>query len=165
MRAADHFATKGSGPSEKCIAVFKRTQNWWLGFYLKKRMHRWCFVCLKKATLLSSLLFLCGCDLNSGGFRFSAFEIMFPSLLCFAFLPSRHTVCVRVCVTRLVNSGSNTDVLIEIQRLAARLWGTHTHIHTQFDSRDTFTLGDRRRTLCCLAFTHRKHTCTHIHIQ
>lgn len=52
------------------------------------------------------------------------------------------SVCVCSCVTRLANSGNNTDVLIEIQRLAAKLGGRRTHVRALRDSRGTFTLGD-----------------------
>lgn len=83
----------------------------------------------KRATSLSSFPFFSASVISTlEDFVFSAFEIMslFPF---FALLPSCCCtfvcvcVCVGVhvcvCVTWLASGGSNTDVLIEIQRLAA----------------------------------------------
>lgn len=79
----------------------------------------------QKATSLSSLPFFSVCDLNSGGFHFSAFEIMSPfPFLLLCFLPA--AACLCACMHASCTLGYITDAPIEIQRLVERLGGTHS---------------------------------------
>lgn len=87
--AEQYFQTARRG-SDSGVFTFQKTSAQAIFCVLKK---------LKRERQRFHLSFFCYfCDLNSGGFRLSAFEIMslFPSL-CFASLPSC-SVCLWACV-------------------------------------------------------------------
>lgn len=167
-RVVSHVPLTGSRPVEKLAKLYfwnRKTQ--FLPSNNECTGNVSCIKHSKIATLLSCLQcfsFCILCDLNSGDFGSELLKSCPCSPHCFAPLPSwSFALCVfvwawaRVCVACPVNGSSSTDVLIEIQRLAAtQFWGTR--IHTVTTGTHTHTPG-RGHVNALLGVTADTHTC------